>query len=155
MAPWAPLLLFVATLLPAALLPMDESGFPKTVAAHKGKVVLYNFWATYCLPCRKEMPDMLKLQTKLAARGFELVLISADEPEQEATAEKILKQNGAKGMLYRKTPKNDEAFINAIDPQWSGALPASFLYDRKGHKARSFIGEADMKALEAAILKLL
>ena len=101
------------------------------------------------------MPDLLKLQAKLKGRGFDLVLISADEPETEAAAGKVLKQNGAVGSLYRKAAKNDEAFINAIDPKWSGALPASFLYDRKGQKVRSFIGEADMKALEAAILKLL
>lgn len=150
MVAWAPLLL-----LAAALLPMDEGGFQKTVAAHKGKVALYNFWATWCLPCRKEMPDLLKLQANLKGRGFDLVLISADEPETEAAADKVLKQNGAAGSLYRKAAKNDEAFINAIDPKWSGALPASFLYDRKGQKVRSFIGEADMKALEAAILKLL
>ena len=139
----------------AAMTPLDERGFQKMVAAHNGKVVLYNFWATYCVPCRAEMPELLKLQAKLQARGFELVFISADEPEQEAAAEKVLRKTGAPGPEYRKQPKNDDQFINAIDPKWQGALPALFLYDRKGRKVRSFIGATDTKILEAAIMKLL
>jgi thiol-disulfide isomerase/thioredoxin len=144
-----------ALLLLATLTPIDETGFQKLVAAHKGKVVLYNFWATWCEPCRAEMPQLIKLQAKLKARGFELVTISADEPEQELDAEKVLKQFGSPSPAYRKQAKKDEQFINAIDPQWSGALPALFLYDRAGRKVRSFIGETEMATVEAAIQKLL
>ena len=145
-----PLFLFLASLTP-----IDESGFQKMVAAHKGKVVLYSFWATWCEPCRAEMPQLLKLQTKLKARGFELVLISADEPEQEIAAEQVLKKNGATGLGYRKQARQDEQFINGIDPKWSGALPAVFLYNRAGKKIRSFIGETDMSTIESAIAKVL
>src|SRR6202022_2725248 len=66
-------------LLLATLLPIDESGFQKLVTAHKGKVVLYSFWATWCKPCRAEMPRLIKLQAKLQARGLELVTMSAEE----------------------------------------------------------------------------
>lgn len=145
-----PFLLFFATLIP-----VDESGYRNIVAAHKGKVVLYNFWATYCVPCRAEIPQLLRLQAKLKARGFELVLISADEPEQDSAAEKLLKQNGAPEPRYRKQAKQDEQFINGIDSKWSGALPALFLYDRGGRKVRSFFGETDIATLETAITKLL
>jgi thiol-disulfide isomerase/thioredoxin len=142
-------------LLLATLLPIDETGFQKLVAAHKGKVVLYNFWATWCEPCRAEMPQLIKLQAKLKARGLDLVTISADEPEQEADAEKVLKQFGSPSPAYRKQARKDDQFINAIDPSWSGALPALFLYDRAGRKVRSFIGETEMATIEAAIQKLL
>jgi hypothetical protein len=50
---------------------------------------------------------------------------------------------------------NDDHFINAIDPKWSGALPALFLYNRSGRKVTSFIGETDIGLVEAAIQKLL
>ncbi len=145
-----PILLFLA-----AMLPVNEQGFQKMVGAHSGKVVLYNFWATYCVPCRAEMPELVKLQAKLKSRGFELVFISADEPEQEAAAEKLFQKTNAPGPAYRKQANDDDQFINAIDPKWSGALPALFLYDRKGHKVRSYFGETDTKILETAILKLL
>jgi thiol-disulfide isomerase/thioredoxin len=142
-------------LLLAALIPIDETGFQKLVTEHKGKVVLYSFWATWCDSCRAEMPQLIKLQARLKARGLELVTISADEPDQAAAAEKVLKQFGSPSPAYRKQARKDEQFIDAIDPDWSGALPALFLYDRSGRKVRSFIGETEMATIEAAIQKLL
>lgn len=142
-------------LLFALLQPVDEAGFQKLTAAHKGKVALYDFWATWCVPCRVELPKVVALQKKLGARGFELVTISADEPEQQAAAEKLLTQWGAPAPAYRRQAKDDDKFINAIDPKWSGALPALFLYDRSGKKVRSFIGETEIAEIEAAVAKLL
>jgi cytochrome c biogenesis protein CcmG, thiol:disulfide interchange protein DsbE len=146
---------FVATLgAQSKLTPVDEAGYAKLVAAHKGKIVLVDFWATWCEPCRAEMPQLVKLEQKLRARGFELVTVSADEPEQEAAASKVLKADGVSGPGYLKKAADDDKFIGAIDSKWGGALPALFLYDRSGKKARSFIGETPMKDLEAAIEKL-
>jgi thiol-disulfide isomerase/thioredoxin len=138
-----------------ALIPVDEAEFQKLIASHKGKVVAYDFWATYCVPCRAEIPQLVRLEAKLRSLGFELVTISADEPEQAADAEKFLKQFAVHAPVYRRQAKDDDKFINSIDTKWSGALPALFLYDKTGHKVRSFIGETDMAALEAAIRKLL
>jgi thiol-disulfide isomerase/thioredoxin len=138
-----------------ALTPVDEAGFQKLVDSHKGKVVLYQFWATWCAPCRAEMPQLIRLEAKLRSQGFELVTISADEPEQDAAAEKVLKQLPVRAPLYRKQAQNDDNFINSIDRKWSGALPALFLYDKNGRKVQSFIGETEMTVVEAAIRKLL
>jgi thiol-disulfide isomerase/thioredoxin len=137
------------------LIPVDEAGFQKLVASHKGKVVVYDFWATWCAPCRVELPLLVKLEAKLRSQGVEVITISADEPEQKAAAEKFIQKFGVQGPAYLRQAASDDHFINAIDPKWSGALPALFLYDKSGHKARSFIGETDMAALEAAIHKLL
>ena len=54
-----------------------------------------------------------------------------------------------------KNAKDDDKFINLVDPKWSGALPALFLYDRTGRKVKMFVGETPMKELEAAVSKLL
>jgi thiol-disulfide isomerase/thioredoxin len=143
------------TVLAAPLATVDEEGFQKLLAAHKGKVALYQFWATYCEPCRVEMPQLLKLADKLRPLGFELVTISADEPEQDAAAQKILKQLAVTATTYRKQAKDDDKFIDSIDSKWSGALPALFLYDKNGRKIKSFVGETDMATVEAAIRKLL
>lgn len=137
------------------LIPVDEAGFQKLVASHKGKVVVYDFWATWCAPCRVELPLLVKLEAKLRSQGVEVITISADEPEQKAAAERFIEKFGVKGPAYLRQAASDDHFINAIDPKWSGALPALFIYDESGHKARSFIGETDMAALEAAIHKLL
>jgi hypothetical protein len=55
---------------------------------------------------------------------------------------------------YIRRAVDDDQFINAIDPKWSGALPALFLFDRSGRQLKSFIGETDITLLEAALRKL-
>ncbi len=82
------LLCMLAAVLPAQqkLTPVDDAGYTKLVAAHRGKVVMMDFWATWCKPCRAEMPELVKLSQKLRARGFELITVSADEPSKEGAA---------------------------------------------------------------------
>jgi thiol-disulfide isomerase/thioredoxin len=137
------------------LTPLDEAGFRSMVAGHHGKVLLVDFWATWCAPCREEMPKLVNLFTAQKRRGFDLVTISCDEPEQEVTAAQFVDQQGAPGPRYIRRAKGDDDFINAIDPKWSGALPALFLFDRQGKQVQSFIGETDMRQFETAIEKRL
>lgn len=138
----------------AGLPALDETSYPRMVASQKGKVVLVNFWATYCVPCRAEMPAMVKMQERLKAKGLVFITISADEPEQEGDAVKFLDKTAVPQPRYIKRAKDDDKFINLVDPKWSGALPATILYDRTGKKVRAFTGEADLKVLEAEISKL-
>ena len=149
------LALLSGSLLAADLKPVDEAGYAKLLASAKGKVVLVNFWATYCVPCRKEMPQLVALEAKLRAQGFQFVTISADEPEQVKDAAAFLDKVKAPAPVYLRKAKDDDKFVAAIDAKWSGALPASFLYDKTGKKVRAFFGEVKLAELEAAIKKLL
>lgn len=139
----------------ADLKPLDEAGYARLTAASKGKVLLVNFWATYCVPCRKEMPQLVALASRYKAKGFEFVTISADEPDQKKDASAFLDKVKVAPPTYIKQAKDDDKFIGGIDAKWSGALPASFLYDKTGKKVRSFFGEVPLAELEAAIRKLL
>jgi thiol-disulfide isomerase/thioredoxin len=137
------------------LAPLDEAVYQKLIASAKGQVLLVNFWATWCVPCRAEMPALAAMEARLRARGFRLVTVSADEPEDEAAARRFLRQSGVQGPAYLKRVKDDDAFIRSVDAKWSGALPASILFDRAGRKVRAFVGEADLKVIEAEVRKLL
>lgn len=152
------LILLAASALPLAaqkpLTPLDEAGYRKAVAAAKGKVVLVDFWATWCEPCRAEMPQIVQLANKYKGR-VQLVTVSCDEPEQEKGARAFLAKSGVPAPTYIKRVKDDDKFINSLDPKWSGALPALFIYDRQGRQVKSFIGETEMATLEAALRKLL
>jgi thiol-disulfide isomerase/thioredoxin len=150
-------LFFLAVLLPAQskLATLNEASFPKMLAAHKGKIVLVDFWATWCVPCRAEMPQLVKLNEKLKSRGFDLVTISADEPEKELAAFQVLKDNAVAAPFYLKKASDDDKFYNLVDTKWSGEMPAMFIYDRTGKRVRSFLGETPVKDIEAAIEKLL
>lgn len=151
--------LFCLPLLASApvvpLQPVNEAGFQKLVDSHKGKVILYDFWATWCAPCRAEMPQLAGLADKFRARGFQVVTISADDRDHKAAAEKFIQMFRVEGPAYIKQADDDDRFMNAIDTKWNGALPAMFLYDKSGRKVRAFIGETEMPVLEAALRKLL
>ena len=137
------------------LTPLNVTSFPKMLVAHKGKIVLVDFWATWCVPCRAEMPQLVKLSEKLRARGFDFVTVSSDEPAKEPDAFKVLMQNAVSAPFYLKKAEDDDKFYNSVDTKWSGEIPAMFIYDRSGKRVRSFLGETPVKDLEAAIQKLL
>lgn len=150
-------LFFLACLLPAQskLAPLNEASYSKMLATHKGKIVLVDFWATWCVPCRAEMPQLVKLGEKLRARGVDFVTVSADEPEKESAAFQVLKKNAVAAPFYLKKADDDDKFYNLVDTKWSGEMPAMFIYDRAGKRVRSFLGETPVKDIEAAIQKLL
>ena len=81
--------------------------------------------------------------------------VSADEPEKEAEAQKFAVESGIMWPAYIRKANDDDAFINSVDPKWSGALPAMILYDKTGKRVKSFIGETPVKDIEAAVMKLL
>lgn len=137
------------------LLPVDQAGYRKLLQNHAGKVLLVDFWATWCEPCRQEMPALVKLAEKYAARGFRLVTISADEAAQLSQAEQFLREQRAPFPAYYLSPRDHNAFINSVSRSWSGALPALFLYDGEGRLAASFVGETEAETVEAAIRKTL
>ena len=137
------------------LTPVEPSGYAKLIAAHRGKVVLVDFWATWCKPCRAQTPQLVALAQKLHARGLDLITISIDEPSDRATAEKVLSEDHVTGPAYIKNDADDDKFYGAVDDSWIGAAPAMFIYDRNGRKVTSFIGETPVSTIQAAIEKLL
>jgi thiol-disulfide isomerase/thioredoxin len=139
----------------APLVKLNETGYTKLLADQKGKVVLVDFWATWCTPCRKEMPLVAKLDAKLKAKGFKVITISSDELENEPAARAFLKEVGITGTTYIKAAKDDDAFIRQIDPKWGGELPALVLYDKTGKKVKMWKGETAIAEIEAAVTKLL
>lgn len=134
---------------------VDLAGYRSLLASHRGKVVLVDFWATWCAPCREEVPALVALEKKMGPKGLVLVTVSADEPDQRKAAAEFLARYGVRPPAYLKDLSDDEAFINAIHPEWSGALPAVFLYDRSGRLARFFEGETKPEVIEREAVKLL
>jgi thiol-disulfide isomerase/thioredoxin len=151
-----PLLSQVKILSGAAAMPrLHEGNLSTVLSGYKGKVVLFNYWATWCAPCLEEMPLLVEIYRKHQAKGFQLVTVSCDEPEEESRARALVEKHGVPAPAYLKSSRDDDKFINLVNTKWSGALPALFLYDRQGKLARSFIGETEMSAVDAAIRKLL
>ncbi|MCI0473998.1 MAG: TlpA family protein disulfide reductase [Ignavibacteria bacterium] len=120
----------------------------------KGKVVLYNFWATWCKPCVTEFPELVKLYNDYKSRGFELVFISLDMPEEVKTKLiPFLEKNNVDFLSYYNDFKDVSDLMNYFDKKWEGAIPSTYIYDRKGNLATGFIGSRNYEFFEKEILK--
>lgn len=127
---------------------VDEAGTTKDNAVFKGKVTLLNLWATWCAPCRKEMPELSKLQKELGGADFQVVELSQDLKGYEASAA-FLKQVGAENLtLYA----DDKA--KALDALAAPGLPVTLLLNRDGKEVGRLLGPAPWSGDEAkAIIK--
>jgi thiol-disulfide isomerase/thioredoxin len=134
---------------------IDAAGLKQTIAREKGRVVLVNFWATWCVPCREEFPDLSKLQARHRTAGLALVGVSTDFAKQRSAVEKFLAEERPTFPNYWKKSGGDEAFIEAVDPDWGGELPFSVLYDRAGRKVRVYSGSLPLASAEKEIRRLL
>jgi len=131
----------------------DLAGKDVTLADYKGKVVFLNFWATWCEPCRIEIPWLIDMQAKYASRGFTVVGIAMDEEGKSAVAPFITKErfdvNGRQlPMSYPILLGTDEAA-----DKFGGILgyPTSFLISRDGKVVRKFQGLKSSDELIEAI----
>jgi len=132
----------------------EVSAIMAAVKAPGARAVLVNVWASWCEPCREEMPDLVRFYRDHRADGLRLVLISADDDGQRAEVERILTGLGFDGPAFIKRG-NDMRFIDALDPKWQGALPATFLYDGRGARKQSWLGSVTYDDLRARVSGLL
>lgn len=136
------------------LTPIAPEQIRDVLAARRGKVVLVNVWATWCLPCKEEFPDLMRAYRELQPRGLELVLISADFEAQREKARTFLAGLGVDFPTYLKTGP-DGAFIDAVDPGWSGSIPATLVLGRDGTKKAFWDGAASYEDFKQAVEPLL
>jgi len=128
----APLAMLLPTLdTPAPeLIYFDTTGHQRTLAELHGKVVLLNFWATWCAPCRLEMPMLSKLQREHASQGFVVLYVSLEDPEVLAPFLAANRFDGIQGRLDHAAPFYDAGKF----------YPLSFLISREGRIADRWSG---------------
>ena len=126
----------------------DLDGKPVSLADFKGKVVILDFWATWCAPCRDEIPGFVDLQKKYADKGLVVIGVSLDE-EGAAFVQKFVKQHG---VTYPVVLGNQEVAAAYGD---SDALPTTFIIDREGKVVKGHRGFTEPAKFEADIAPLL
>lgn len=111
--------------------------FQQYLAKHRGQVVLVDFWATWCIPCREKFPETVALSRKYSDGGLVVISMSLDDPEAREAALKFLQsQNAPFDHLVSSLGGSDESFEEfEIE---GGALPHLKLYDRKGELRHTF-----------------
>ena len=118
--------------------------------------LLVNYWATWCDPCRDEFPDLVKIDQEYRPKGLDFIAITLDDlVELKTGVPKFLRQMKATMPVYLLNVSDPEPSINAVDPNWGGALPATFLYNQQGEIVFKHFGRVKTDELRAAIEKLL
>jgi len=113
---------------------------------HRGKVVLVNFWASWCPPCREETPGFVRLAAEYQSRGLDVAGVSMDD--SDAPVRQFVKS-------YRVTypvllPQANSPLLAAID-----SLPTTFLVDREGRIAKNYVGAVSAAVVKADVDRLL
>lgn len=117
--------------------------------------LLVNYWATWCDPCRDEFPELVKIDARYRPKGLDFIAISLDDlADLKTTVPKFLRTMKATMPVYLLNVPDPEPAINSVDPAWSGALPATFLYDKNGQVVYKHFGRIKPIELRAAIEKL-
>lgn len=145
--------LLFAAFLSVPLPTVGEDLVQKVVQPHEGRVVVVNMWATWCGPCREEFPDLVRLY-KENKGALVLVAVSMDEPEDAGKAAEFIKQYKSDFPAYIRGFKDFEAFSNALDPKWMGAIPATFVFDKSGKRVFTKEGKVTYDQLKKVIAPL-
>lgn len=129
------------------------------IAANKGKVVFLNFFATYCVPCHKEFPDIIKLQNKYkdGLRVVEVSMNDASDASEKAEMQKYLEEQKPPFAVYLASSIDDD-FYKGVDAKWQAdgeALPMTTIYDTNGNVVHFYEKALTLEEMEHDVTPLL
>ena len=127
----------------------DADGRKVSLSKFKGKVIILDFWATWCVPCKAEIPGFIELQKKYGDRGLQILGLSVDD--SQSMAKKYSDEMKMNYPILLADGKED--ILRAYDPIKS--IPVSVVIDRQGRIVSRHVGIASMDVFEKEIVPLL
>jgi thiol-disulfide isomerase/thioredoxin len=132
---------------------ISAKDLPRVVASKKGKVVVVNFWATWCGPCKKEFPSLVQLAQKYKGK-LELITIACDEAKDIKKAEAFLAGQKAlnSGAFLNKDAQIVEEYLKFLDPKATDAgIPRTYIFNTKGKLVGGLINEQTFAKFDASV----
>lgn len=133
-----------------------------SLSGYKGKVIIVNFWATWCPPCREEIPDLIKIQKEYGEKGLQIVSISVDRGKEEKVEDERAVPDDVKKLVGDFATKNGMTypvlFYNKyVTKRYGGIkyIPTTFIVGRDGKVRTKIVGSRDKKEFEEIFLPLL
>ncbi len=153
-----PGLLLLSAGVPAAgsVTTVSASEFAAALEARQGKVVLVNFWATWCRPCLEEIPDLMALEAELAQDGFDLIAVSLDDPwALDDTVKPFLAKWFPSFSTFLSVESEMDTMVSVVDAAWNEVLPTSYVIARDGSVAVRIQGGSSKEEFAAAVRTVL
>jgi thiol-disulfide isomerase/thioredoxin len=145
----------VVTAMAGPVTLVSAEQFASQLTSHKGELVVLNLWATWCVACLQEIPDLIALSHEFAGRGVTLLAVSMDDPEELARVTAFRdKHFPAFKTLLRSEPSMD-TLVSRIDPAWNELLPTTYLIGRDGQVRKRLQGKRSLEAFRKEVNKLL
>lgn len=134
----------------------DAAAIAKLVKDAEGKVLVLNFWATWCPPCVAEMPDLVKFYEEMDKDQVAFVSLSADDPEgSEEVIGKFNEETGVTFPVYVLDTRAPDALHGALRTEVSGALPTTIIYNKQGKVVHVWERDTTQEELETTVKTLL
>lgn len=141
------------TLPPISSEPLVVNSVQQNLEAYRGKVVILDIWATWCGPCRVEIPDFIKLQNQYRSQGLEIVGVSID-PYTQTGAAAVAPFMKSNGINYSIWMVNSQAALGSFQPA-QGSIPTTFIIDKTGRVVKTHVGAKPFSVFENDIKPLL
>ncbi len=134
---------------------IDKVKLEKLIKNRKGKVLFLNIWASWCPPCKKEFPDLVKLADKYKNSNVEIVGLSVDDrSDLHSDVIPFLQKNNVNFKIYIQNFKSIDELISFF-PKWEGAIPLTVIFDKNGKERKFIIGMRDFDFFNKAIIEVL
>lgn len=131
---------------------IDDSALSNIIKDRKGKVLFINVWATWCAPCIEEFPDIVRVSEHYKDKDVDFLSLNVDMSSQvDSMVIPFMKTFNADFTVYNIKEKNAEKVINILNPEWNGAIPATFIFDKTGSRRIFIIGSEKFNNFSSAI----
>lgn len=131
---------------------VNDAQLQRIINQRNGKALFLNVWATWCVPCVEEFPDIVKINENYKNKDLEVIAVSVDLPSD--INEKIipfLKKQQAAFRVYVAEEKSSDEIINMLNTEWSGAVPVTFIFDKSGRQQKYLYGAQNYNQFSSAV----
>lgn len=135
---------------------IDKDQFSDMVNNRNGRILFVNVWATWCIPCIEEFPDLIKLHNTFSNKPVDFVSLNVNLlSEKDSLVVPFLEKNNSNLDVYMAKDDDVDALLDVMDKNWSGAVPVTYIFNREGERKVSIVGKRNYKFFKASIDSLI